>query len=119
MLLALLVTSGSVHVNPGPPSTVKKLSFAIWNLDSLPARNFARIPLIESLQSECNFDLFGICESMLNENISNEDIFINGFSPDPLMSDNHLLREMGVFVYISKNPYLLRKDLILKSCPKL
>ena len=49
VLLALLVTSGSVHVNPGPPSTVKKLSFAIWNLDSLPARNFARIPLIESL----------------------------------------------------------------------
>ena len=46
-------------------------------------RDVARIPLIEGLQNTYNFDIFGVCESMLNPSISNEDIFINGFSPDP------------------------------------
>ena len=54
VLQILLFISGSVEINPGPPSPKEKeLSFAVWNLDSLPARDFARIPLIETLQSIC------------------------------------------------------------------
>ena len=68
VLQILLVISGSVEVNPGPTNPkLKNLSFAVWNLDSLPARDFARIPVIESFQSTYDFDLFGICESMLTE----------------------------------------------------
>ena len=54
VLQMLLFISGSVEINPGPPSP-KELSFAVWNLDSLPARDFARIPLIETLQSTYGF----------------------------------------------------------------
>ena len=39
VLQILLVISGSVEVNPGPPNPkFKNLSFAVSNLDSLPAR---------------------------------------------------------------------------------
>ena len=75
MLQILLFISGTVEINPGPNVSKKNnLSFAIWNLDSLPARDFARIPLIETLQTTYDFDMFGVCESMLTGSISNEDI---------------------------------------------
>ena len=99
----LLIISGSVEINPGPHVS-KLLSFAVWNLDGLPARDFARIPLIESFQATYDFDMFGVCESMLTENISN-----------PLtLSDltKILIPGMEVFVCTLKNPFRLRNDVI-------
>ena len=88
VLQTLLFLSGTVELNPGPvKSKVTNLSFAVWNLDSIPARNYARIPLIETFQSTYNFDIFGVCESLLNNDIPNEDIFVNGFSPEPFRAD--------------------------------
>ena len=113
-----------MELNPGPLTSNKSLSFAVWNLDSLPARDFARIPLIEGLLNSHDFDMFGVCESMLTENISNEDILISGFSPEPFRSDRSddmirlLLPEMAVFASTSRNLYLLKKDPTLKSYPK-
>ena len=63
------------------------ISFAVWNLDSIPARNFAKIPLIETFQATYDFDIFCVCESLLDKNVSNEDIFINGFTPNPYRAD--------------------------------
>ena len=82
-------------------------------MDSLPARDFARIPLIESLQASYDFDMFGVCESMLTKNISNEDTFINGFSPDPFMSDKDSdTRNGGVCLYFKESlPIKERWDL--------
>ena len=98
----------------------KQISFAVWNLDSLPARDFARIPLIESLHSTYDFDMFGVCESMLIKNIPNQDILVNGFSPDPFRSDKDSdTRNLVEFAYISRNPYPLRRDMILKFYLKL
>ena len=98
----LLIISGSVEINPGPHVS-KNLSFAVWNLDSLPARDFARIPLIVSLQTTYDFDMFGVSESMLTENISNEDILINGFSHDPFRSDkDSATRNGGVCMYFKE-----------------
>ena len=54
----LLIMAGT-ETNPGP-SCKKNLSFASWNLDSLPAPEYARIPLIESLQAEYSFDILGV-----------------------------------------------------------
>ena len=56
VLLILLLISGTVEINPGPCRSKQNLSFAVWNLDSLPARDFARIPLIESLQTTYDFE---------------------------------------------------------------
>ena len=100
VLQVLLFISGTIELNPGPVSPQKKLSFAIWNLDSLPARDFARIPLIESLQNINDFDMFGVCESMLTTNILNEDICINGFSPDPFRSDKDLNTRNGGCLFV-------------------
>ena len=111
VLQVLLFISGAVELNPGPVSPQKKLSFAVWNLGSFPARDFARIPLIESLQN-IN-DMLGVCESMLTSNILNEDIYINGFSPEPFGSDKGLnTRNGGVCLYFKESlPIKERRDL--------
>ena len=70
----LLIMAG-IEINPGP-LTKKNLSFAVWNLDSLPARDYARIPLIESFQAEYKFDMFGVCKSALTGDISKESILV-------------------------------------------
>ena len=62
------------------------------------------MPLIESLQNINDFDMFGVCESMLTSNISNEDIYINGFSPEPFRSDKGLnTRNGGVCLYFKES----------------
>ena len=106
MLLILLLISGTVEINPGPHTFKKKISFAIWNLDSLPARDFARIPLIESLHATYDFD-------MLTKNISNQDILINVFSLDPFRSDKDSdSRNGGVCLYFKESlPIKERCDL--------
>ena len=114
VLQTLLVISGTIEINPGPTTTMKsKLSFAVWNLDSLPARNYARIPLIESFQASYDFDLFGICESCLTSDIMNENIFIEGFAADPLRADKSVnIRNGGVCLYFKEDlPITQRCDL--------
>ncbi len=102
----LLIMAG-IESNPGPSS--KNLSFAVWNLDSLPARDYARLPLIESFQAAYNFDIFGICESALSDDTSNDSILIDGFSPDPIRADKaDDTRNGGVCLYF-------RQDLPIKS----
>ena len=105
MLQILLIISGSVELNPGPDMSKKSnFSFAVWNLDSLPARDFARIPLIEKLENTYNFDMFGVCESMLTGCFSNEDVFINGFCQSPFRSDkSSTTRNGGVCVYFRES----------------
>ena len=85
----------------------------MWNLDSLPARDFSRIPVIEGLQSIHDFDLFAICESSLHDLITHEDLFIHGFSPEPYRADKPLnAHSGGVCLYYKENiPLKRRKDL--------
>ena len=116
VLQTLLILSGNIENNPGPNQKIKtRLSFAVWNLDSLPARQFARIPLIETFQATYDFDIFGVCESSLNESIPNESIFIAGFSPDPFRADKSVnTRNGGVCLYFREDlPIKRRTDLEL------
>ena len=113
VLQILLIISG-IEANPGPALSKKnKLSFAVWNLDSIPARDFARIPLIETFQATYDFDLFGVCESLLNKGIAKEDILVNGFSPEPFRADKpENVRNGGVCLYFKENlPIKERCDL--------
>ena len=73
VLRLLLLQSGDVEPNPGPPSP-KLLSFAVWNVDSLLARDNVKKSLIESIQSINNFDMFGICETYLTDNHQDSDL---------------------------------------------
>ena len=110
-ILSFLLILAGIEKNPVPP--MKNLSFAVWNLDSLPARDFARIPLIESFQAVNKLDFFGLCETALTENIPNEDILIEGFSPDPIRADKAFdTRNGGVCLYFRENlPIKPRPDL--------
>ena len=116
LLRQLLILSDSVDINPGPINlNNQKLSFAVWKLDSIPARNFNRLPQIECFQSVYNFDIFGVCESSLTNQIPNEDIKLSGFSPLPFRfgkQDN--VHNGGVCLYYKENlPIKQRVDLRL------
>ena len=113
VLQILSVISGSVERNPGPDMSKINVSFAVWNLDIFPARDFDTIPLIESLQNTYDFDMLGVCESMLTGSISNEELFINGFCPSPFRSDKSpTTRNGGVCLYFNESlPIKERCDL--------
>ena len=114
----LLIRSGSVETNPGPTpvnNTCNKLSFATWNIDSILARNNAKLPLIESLVETYRFDLFGICETYLTGSIPNEKLILNGYSSAPLRSDCKDIGKRpkgGVCLYYNENlPLTHRRDM--------
>ena len=114
VISCLLILAGNVEKNPGPLYTkLNNFSFAVWNLDSIPARDYARIPLIETFQAIHNVDIFGVCESSLTSDIFDNDILINGFSSQPFRSDKppHI-RNGGVCLYYKENlPIKERRDL--------
>ena len=116
VVLTLLVSSGSVETNPGPfIDTHNTLSFATWNLDSLPVREVSRISVVESLQAVHNFDIFAVCESSLHEHMPNENISSHGFSPDRYRADKSPnAHNGGVCLYFKESlPIKRRPDLEL------
>ena len=110
VLMSLLIISGFVEINPGHNNeSTRRLSFAVWNLDSIPAREYARIPSIETLQAAYSFDLFGVCESSLRPDIPNEDICSGGFPPEPFRSDKAInTRNGSVCLYYKENLHIKR-----------
>ena len=69
-----------------------------WNLNSLPAHDFSRIPLIQAYNSIHNFHLIAITETALKDSIPNDKIDIPGYSPircDLPNNDSH----GGVLIY--------------------
>ena len=52
-----------------------------WNVNSLPAHDFARIRQINAYRSNYNFNLMAISETALSSKTSNEEIKIEGYGP--------------------------------------
>ena len=69
------------------PKKNPTFSFATFNIDSILARDGCKLAAIESIDSLYKFDLFGICESYLTDSISNAELKLSDFSPDPIRSD--------------------------------
>lgn len=105
---SLLIRSGNVESNPGPPPRL--LSFATWNIDSLtPKKHF-----IDSLQSTYDFDLFGICETYLNDKTPDADVLVDVFPDPPFRSDCKILGRArgGVCLFFKDTvPIKRRQDL--------
>ena len=106
----LLFRSGNVELNPGPPPRL--LSFSTWNIDSLASKR----PFIDALQSTHDFDLFGVCETYLNDKTSDEAILVDCFPDPPFRSDCKSLGRAkgGVCLYYKDSiPLKRRSDLEL------
>ena len=118
IIRSLLVQSGNVETNPGPPPP-KLLSFGVWNVDSLLARDGVKKSYIESLQSLHKFDIFGICETYLNDKTSESELEIEGFEKMPKRADcklasSHSRPRGGVCLYYKESlPVKRRCDLEL------
>ena len=82
----LLILSGDIELNPGPLNKNNRLHFGFWNVDSLLCQD-SRIPRIECLDSVEKFDMFGICESYLNDSVDELDLNIHGFCNPPFRAD--------------------------------
>ena len=110
----LLVNFGCVETNPGPDTS--NICFGVWNLDSLLARDKHKINIIEGLNTFHRFDLFGVVESYLSPNITDDQLGIHGFAPAPFRADSKdpagRLRG-GVCLYYNENlPIINREDLV-------
>ena len=110
----LLLLSGDIHLNPGP-HTENQFKFFHWNLNSICARGAIKIPLIEAYNSVHHFDVITISESMLDQTISDNDIFIEGFSREIYRSDHPSNSKTGgACVYFREGlPIKQRPDLEL------
>ena len=107
----LLLRSG-IEPNPGP---TRKLNYGFWNLDSLLTRDGHKLSVIEGLNSNHKFDLFGVVETYLNKDILDSKLKIQGFSPEPFRADSPSTArpQGGVCLYFNENlPIKNRSDLI-------
>ena len=113
VIIILLMTFGTVETNPGPSPRDNKLHFSFWNVDSLLARDGVKKSFIEGLDSCHHFDIFGVCESFLTNKVSDKDLCINGFSPEPFRADcPDNTSHGGVCLYFKEHlPIKERKDL--------
>ena len=66
----ILLIKAGIEMNPGPAHP-PRFSFATFSIDSLLARDGCKLSTIECLDSVYKFDLFGICETYLNESVNN------------------------------------------------
>ena len=116
----MLLLKAGIETNPGP-SSPPRFSFATFNIDSLLARDGSKLASIECIDSVYKFDLFGICETYLNESVNNSKIELSGFSPDPIRSD-FIVKDGrprgGVCLYFKDHiPLKHRPDLqLLEEC---
>ena len=81
-LFKLLIISGNVHKNPGPVHGSRDeglLKFMHWNVNSLLAHDFIRIPLIQSVNACNDYDIIAITETALNSDISDDQLDLEGF----------------------------------------
>ena len=100
LLSFLLLLAGDIETNPGP-RVENFLKFFHWNLNSICARGSIKIPLIEAYNAVHHFDVIAISETMLDNSISEEDIFIQGFSREIYRSDHPSnTKTGGVCLYV-------------------
>ena len=80
----LLIQSGYVELNPGPKKS-SLLTFFHWNLNGIPAHDFAKVCLIQSHALFYNIDIIFLSETFL-------DLSIEANNPKPNIPGYNLLR---------------------------
>ena len=119
-ILNLLLLSGDIHPNPGPPLSEEFnsgfLSFCNWNLNSLATNDFHRITLLNAENTIHKYDIISLCETSLNEETVVPPDAIPGYNFHPL---NHPSggRHGGVGIFYKDSlPLRIREDLSFDEC---
>ena len=127
MILLLILKSGDVHPNPGPPPSESSDS---WS-SSLDLYNFLKLPnhlstIHYNVQSIANkldtliaefsfFDVVSFSETWLHDEISSNELLFPSFHP-PERKDRANNRYGGVILYVKNNlSYIRRQDLELNN----
>ena len=84
----MLLLSGDIELDPGSQIENCVRSFH-WNLNSICARYSTKVPLIEPYSSMYNYDIIALSETMLDNTVRNEDIYIEGFSKKEIFRNDH------------------------------
>ena len=127
MILILILKSGDVHPNPGPPPSE---SSDIWS-SSLDLYNFLNLPnhlstihyIVQSIANKLDtliaelsfFDVVSFSETWLHDEISSNELPFPSFHP-PERKDRADNRYGGVILYVNNNlSYIRRQDLDLNN----
>ena len=106
----LLVNSGDIETNPGPRKS-SPIKFCHWNLISLAAHDFIKVPLTEAFITTHNFDILCLSETFSDSTIdlNDENINIDGYS---ILRANHPSNNKrgGVCIYFKQSLPLIRRD---------
>ena len=78
--------AGDTH--PHPRQVDVGLKFCHSNLNGIIARDRIKIPLIEAYNSIFHYDVISLSETIINNSVPDEDIFIKGFSEEIFRSDH-------------------------------
>ena len=75
MILLLLICAGDIGLNPDPRknNTSYNFSFCHWNLTSIAAHNFSKLPLLEAYNVQHKFDMTCLSETFLDSSIPTND----------------------------------------------
>ena len=78
-VILTLFISGDVELNPGPKNTKSSSYFSLchWNLNSLLARDFSKLPLIEAYNTHHNFDMICLSKTYLDSSYADDDTRLN------------------------------------------
>ena len=103
--------AGYIHPHPGQVNI--GLKFCHWNLNGINARDKIKIPLTEPCSSIFHYDVIALSETIINNSVRDEDIYIEGFSKEFFRSDHPSDdKEGGVCIYFKETlPIERRKDL--------
>ena len=104
--------AGDIHPHPGQVDL--GLKFFHWNLNGIIiARDRVKIPLIEAYSYIFHDDIIALSETIINNSVQDEDIFIEGFSEEIFRSDHPSGdKKGGVCIYFKEIlPIKRRKDL--------
>lgn len=105
LILLLLLLSGNVQLNPGPPPNTTETPDGFRARSRLSIIHINRHILLPELDlikiwiQTTDTDIVVLSETWLNKSITDEDIFIKGYND---FSCDHLTKGGGIAIYIKK-----------------
>ena len=113
-----LLMAGYIHPHLGQVNI--GLKFCHWNLNGINARHKIKIPLIEAYNSIFHYDIIALSETIINNSIRDEDIYISReLAKRFFVVITQVVIKRVVYVFTLKKLFPLNVERIWKVCKKL